>query len=113
MNEPECTYGVPTVKGVIKTRAGKKYAPVHYCVRVCVSLMEGGKEAPAVLSRWVTRALRRLTETKMQKARAKSKHSEAAAAMRGQPLRDAVVVVAVAADGSELVARVQRARGSS
>lgn len=92
--------------------------------------IEGGKEAPAVLSRWVTRALRRLIQSEASSAETLSsatadcrqtasgqtaalvsaevcmvKQSDSPAG-EGTPLRDAHVYVAVADDGKELVARV-------
>ena len=53
--------------------------------------IEGGKEAPAALSRFATRALRKLTTTR-----------DGASGLRGARVR-----LAVAADGRELVASVE------
>ena len=64
------------------------------------------------MSRWVTRALRRLTQAEVERARearwrVSQQAGEAAdaAAGAGPPLRDAHVFIAVAEDGKELVAR--------
>ena len=119
---------------------------------------KGGKEAPAVLSRWETRAIRKLTaaeadraRTRARKSRAEAEEASAAAAvaaamsrevsasgeklnrdeakaaaaaaaaaemaaerveraLQEPPLRHADVIVSVAEDGKELVARIAPTR---
>lgn len=80
--------------------------------------IEGGKEASAVLSRWVTRAVRRLTEIEAEAARESRRKSRATATAGGPessrgplsglgpPLQNVHVVIALAEEGNELVARV-------